>query len=359
MNQLRSSSIAGEETEYFDRTPVDLFISNILSRLPLKSIAQCRCISKLWSSRIRLPNYNLLFPIKPPAPPRILFTIEYERELFVYSSPQLHNPGENTSLVATLHQRTRGTGFSVYRPPVGGLVCRQHYRKNPMNPSPVVVISNPITGECLALPRLRMDEIKNNSKLFLGNVGYSFSFGYDPIDKKFKILRITTLYEYDTQNSSQYQVLTLGARKKNLLWRNIQCCTNHYPYMSHDDMICISGVLYYPAGCYKGKRHCVAIACFDVRSESFSFINVDLEDMTAEKISSYSFSLIDYKGKLGACYCDTYKNLFELWVLENAEEHKWSKHIYQMQLPEMISGVRATGMIGSGEIQCRALCLVK
>ncbi|XP_020867198.1 putative F-box protein At1g53550 [Arabidopsis lyrata subsp. lyrata] len=182
---------------------------------------------------------------------------------------------------------------------------------------------------------------------------YSFSFGYDPIDKQFKILRITTLYEYDTQNSSQYQVLTLGgARKKNLLWRNIQCCTNHYPYMSHDDnKICISGVLYYPAGCYKGKRHCVAIACFDVRSESFSFINVDLEDMTAEKISSYSFALIDYKGKLGACNCDTYKNLFELWVLENAEEHKWSKYLYQMpQLSVMISAVRAAGMIASGEI---------
>ena len=121
----KRSSTSGKETCYFDPIPVDLVI-NILSRLSLECIARCRCVSKLWSSIIRRPNYNQLFPIKSPAP-RILFTIEYAGILFFYSSPQPHNPDENSSLVATLHQNTGNTKFyEICGPVCGRVLCRQY-----------------------------------------------------------------------------------------------------------------------------------------------------------------------------------------------------------------------------------------
>ncbi|XP_023644558.1 putative F-box protein At1g61060 [Capsella rubella] len=174
MNQrIRSSSTSEVETEYFDLIPVDLFISNILSRLPLECIAQCRCVSKLWSSIIRRPNYNVLFPCKSPAQPRILFIIEYEGDLFFYSVQQPQNPDENTSLVATFHHRTRGSPCSsVCHPQAGGLVCHQHAgKKSPK----VAVICNPITREFLALPK---------SEWRPSNVYDKDFFGYDPIDQQ-------------------------------------------------------------------------------------------------------------------------------------------------------------------------------
>ncbi|XP_019096626.1 PREDICTED: putative F-box protein At1g61060 [Camelina sativa] len=346
MNQRRSSSTSREETEYLDLIPVDLFISNILSRLPVESLAQCRCVSKLWSSIIRHPNYKILFPIKSQAPPRILFIIEYEGSLFFYSSPQPQNPDQNTSLVATFHHshRTRGSDFGVCRPPVGGLVCRQHVLENG---SKVAVICNPITGEYLALPKLGINETKSECR---SNAYDKHSFGYDPIDKELKILRITSFLNnsfFNTRYFGQYRVLTLGTGNKNLLWRKIQCCTIHHR-IDDDKTICINGFLYYPAVFQKGKIHCSAIACFDVRSETFSFTNFD-QDMSLIRVDSFRFTLIDYKGKLGACRCDCFDNIFELWVLEDAQRHKWSKHIYQMLNP-LLHFASVVGMIGSCEI---------
>ncbi|XP_023645435.1 probable F-box protein At1g53815 [Capsella rubella] len=328
--RIRSSSTSGEKTVSFGLIPVDLFISNILSRLPVDSLGQCRCVSKLWSSIIRRPYYNVLFPIKSPAPPRILFTIEYGGDMLFYSSPQPHNLDKNTSLVATLHHRTRNTKFYDICDPVSGLVCRQY--------NPVGMIINPITGESFKLPDLSLEGAK--SEMSFDRARYAF--GYDPLDKQFKVLCITWLRSGSQNLSDEYQVLTLGDGNKNLLWRKIQCCKIHYAL--NGNAICINGVLYYPAEIYEGE---VAILCFDVRSERFSVVNVN-KDM-AEKKKSITFTLIDYKGKLGAL---NYDNLLELWVLEDAKASKWSKLSYGISHPwlDRMWSVCLAGMIDSCKI---------
>ncbi|CAL9218826.1 unnamed protein product [Arabidopsis halleri] len=324
----KRSSTSGDETCYIAPIPVDLVI-NILSRLSLECIARCRCVSKMWSSIIRRPNYNLLFPLKSPATPRLLFVFKVPGELLFNISPQHFNPDRHSSLVATSLQKTTcNTSFFQLCRPVHGLVCCQHIEENYSS----AVISNPITGEYLALPKLRMKGV--NSETRIGKVSYSF--GYDPIDKQFKVLRITLLPRDSQWWYSEYQVLTLGLG--NLSWRKIQCCTPHY--ILEDYGICINGVLYYPARLNTGKY---TMVCFDVRSEKFSFIDID-KDVSI--VTYLLFSVIDYNGKLGACICDHHHN-FELWVLENAEEHKWSKHIYKMP---HLGVLECAGMIASGEI---------
>ena len=68
------------------------------------------------------------------------------------------------------------------------------------------------------------------------------------------------------------------------------------------------------------------ILCFDVRSEKFSFINKD-EDMLPKPFGfSGPSTLFNYKEKLGI-YRQVGQNLV-LWVLEDAGNHKWSKHSY-------------------------------
>ncbi|CAA0292912.1 F-box domain [Arabidopsis thaliana x Arabidopsis arenosa] len=214
----KPSSTPGKDIEYFGLIPVDLFISNILSRLPLKSKAKCRCVSKLWSSIIRRPNYNQLFPIKSPAP-RILFTIEYAGILFFYSSPQPHNPDENSSLVATLHQNTGNTKFyEICGPVCGRVLCRQY--------NSVGVIYNPITGESSNLPKLSLKGI-NKSEWLCDKARYSF--GYDPIEKQLKVLCITWLRTGSEHLSNEYQVLTLGTEnKKTLLEKDSRLCNSFF-----------------------------------------------------------------------------------------------------------------------------------
>ncbi|KAG7588076.1 F-box associated domain type 3 [Arabidopsis suecica] len=334
MNHQRSSTSGDEETEYFDAIHVDLFTSNILSKLPVKSLAQCRCVCKLWSSIIRRPYYNMLFPIKSPDPPRILWSIGNAGGLFFYSSPQPCNPDENISLVATLHHWTSGKCLTISSPPIGGLLCIEYHRKNS---SGLEVISNPITGEFLALPKLIINEVKKEW-LF---VDETFFFGYDPIEKQSKVLRITASRRLP--KFGQYHVLTFESGNRNLLWRKTECCTLHFPRY-YIRAMCISGILYYAADVLTN----FTIACFHVRSESFSFIDIDQD---IQKMG-HSLDFIDYKGKLGASVYELCFNTFKLWVLEDAETHQWSKYIYEMPNTwlKKFSSIHIAGMIGSSEI---------
>ena len=92
-------------------------------------------------------------------------------------------------------------------------------------------------------------------------------------------------------------------------------------------MICIDGVLYYLArfNSSRSKKKTV-IACFDVRSEKFSFINIDDESMAK------SSTLINYKGRLGAVqFTSTNQRTLRLWLLEEAAGiNKWSTNIYKL-----------------------------
>ncbi|CAA7018518.1 unnamed protein product [Microthlaspi erraticum] len=294
--------------------PDHLVIDNILPRLPSNSLALCRCVSKLWSSMIRRPNYDLLFPVKSPAPPRLLWAVEDAGDLLICSSPQPQNLDQNFSLDITLHHTHSSKDFYKLCRPVGGLICLQHIEKEHIEKDHTfAVICNPITGESLTLPKQRKERIKSEWKD--GKAAYSF--GYDPIDKQFKVLCVTWSYRGSQNWPGQYQVLTLGTGKENLLWRKIQCHTSHYAL--EDNGICINGVLYYPAKTFSGNY---TVVCFDVRSEKFSFINIAQE--LATKMDK-PFVLVDYKSKLGAGVEYVREGHFELCVLDDAEEHRWSK----------------------------------
>ncbi|WZY72496.1 hypothetical protein YC2023_004736 [Brassica napus] len=342
----KRSSISGQETRYSVSIPVDVII-NILSRLPLKSIAQSRCVCKLWSSIARRPNYNLLFPAKSPDdPPRILFAFKVGSSLFFYSSPQHHqnNPDNNnnsSAIVATRHDINLGSDLQQLCRPVRGLVCSQHIGKN----CSWAVVSNPITGESVTTPKLAIEGIHLKERV-RGKADYCF--GYDPIDKQFKVLRITRLCgspEHKISFYAKYHVLTLGTGA----WRKLQCSTLHYPLDENgicENGICINGVLFYPA-LVKHRKH--MIVCFDVRSEKFGFVSVD--DVLGLPIHRYSV-LINYNGKLGVNFCDAACKHFELWVLEDATKHTWSKRVYVSPHASLNwdNYVRPAGMIGSGEI---------
>ncbi|KAG7600572.1 F-box associated domain type 3 [Arabidopsis suecica] len=305
--------------EYFDRIPDDLVIK-ILSRLfSGKSMAQCRCVCNLWSSIIRRQNYNQLFPINSPDPPRLLFTFVAGEKLYFYSTPEPQKPDNNSSLAATLHHTfSRNTDVSKVCRPLRGLVCHQRMEENHI----VSVISNPITGESVTSPKVKTDGIEARNY-----------FGYDPIGNKFKVLCLTWSY----CGTLQHQVLTLDTGK--VLWRKIPCCISYYP---RNDGICINGVLYYTASATESM-----IVCFNVRSEKFDFITRRPEKFYLMKRTS---TLINYKGKLGLVDTQDYDDGFVLWVLEDSEEHKWSKHILVTPLQWNAVHAFVVGVTGRGEI---------
>ncbi|RID58793.1 hypothetical protein BRARA_F02063 [Brassica rapa] len=188
---------------------------------------------------------------------------------------------------------TRMGSFLIHRP-VGGLIC----------------------GQFKKLPAARTRRVHVRTYL-----------GHDPIKKEYKLLCMSLSRTYP-KISEEHQVLTLGTGK--LFWRMIECSLQRCP---ESGGICINGVLYYsayPDNLFGVVQNFIVI-CFDV---------------TCEKLGAIQFDSVGfYSGRTTS---------LGLMVLDDAEQHKWSKETYILPPFWKNLGVdtrlNVVGMTGDSEI---------
>ncbi|XP_024006462.1 F-box protein At1g47340-like [Eutrema salsugineum] len=313
--------------------PFDL-IRQTLSRLPAKSLARFRCLSKLWGSTLLRPDFTKLFLTRSSAQPRILFAIEQKGLWSFFSLPQRQIPYESSSssslvvAAAEFHMKFPPDNMRIYYRSdrrfacgyASGLIYLYGMYLKRDDYDGVPVICNPITGQYATLPYLiRYRRV------------YSF-LGFDPIDRRYKVLFMACPYGPD-----HHRILSLGTGQRR--WKKIRCSLRHEGV---SEGICINGVLYY-LGDTSERMTKFVIICFDVRSEKFSFIYPE------------GFcELINYNGKLGVVYYDDNAGdvvVFRVWVLEDAEKQEWSKYAYVLRDDMFLAHyVSVVGVIATGEI---------
>ncbi|CAF1865899.1 unnamed protein product [Brassica napus] len=323
--------------------PIDL-IMEIFSRLPVKSIAICRCVSKTWASVLRRQDFTELFLSRSRTLPKLLLAYQKDGDLFFYSAPQPQNPDENSSsVVATYHMKFSfeadflGDAFEISGLDQGLWIVKGRKYSAP-------VICNPSTGQLLPLPRVKTRRVKSMSL-----------FGYDPIDKQVKVLSMSGSYGSSIPVAEEYQIMTLGTGK--LSQRMIDCgrILRYYP---HFEGICINGVLYYLSVDISTASY--LLVCFDVRSEKFSFIEV-------EKFL-FDGTMVNYNGKLGfllsgeSDYVDESSTSVNLWVLEDTHKQEWSERTFVLPAlweEDIVESAMLgfVGMTGTNEIVMRPLSL--
>jgi len=96
---VRRNSQSSVSTYVRETLHIDLIIE-IVSRLPLDSIAICRCVSKQWASILQRPDFAESFLRKSLSRPRLLFTFRSGSKWYYFSSPQPQTFGKNLSVVA-------------------------------------------------------------------------------------------------------------------------------------------------------------------------------------------------------------------------------------------------------------------
>ncbi|EOA32769.1 hypothetical protein CARUB_v10016075mg [Capsella rubella] len=322
-------------------------ILEILSRLPSKSVTRFRCVSKLWASMLCSLYFKELFLTRSSAKPRLLFAIiengdeDAEAGCGVwsfFSLPQLEYPYEqspSTSLVvaaAEFHVRFSPDSLKInhyynVRHCSCGYASGLFYIHGNRCQARPALICNPITGRYEILP-----------ERYTYRKAYSF-FGFDPVEKQYKVLYMA--YPY---GPGRHRILTFGYG--DMRWRKINCSLRHEV---KSDGVCINGVLYY-LGDASDSIHVSSddvtlhyvIVCFDVRSEEFTFIEVER-----------FCRLINYKGKLAVIYWEDDEDVYEIcngskdlekyleenlevdatnelhvWVLEDVEKQEWSRYAY-------------------------------
>ncbi|CAN6834091.1 unnamed protein product [Brassica oleracea] len=296
----------------------DELIFEILLRLTAKCIARCRCVSKLWASILDRQDFTVQYLARSSARPHLLFAFQENGKVLFFSIPQ-NQEGDNSSptTTASYHMSFPVNRVKAMYSPINGLVCVKDERilKGMKTPVTVWVICNPSTGQPFTLPRIKTRRKQYDVRSY---------FGYDPVEKQFKVLSMTFRIR-DLAISEEHQVLTLQTGK--LSWRMIECGVPHYP---GSNSVCINGVLYYK-GENKGHPSTYGediIVSFDVRSEKFSFIKVREPSIR---------SLMNFNGKLASVMpsdSDSFNRAsrIDLWVLDDIEKEGWSKHVYKLPL---------------------------
>ncbi|KAG2329525.1 hypothetical protein Bca4012_020921 [Brassica carinata] len=314
ISSTTSTKTSGENS---GQIPVEI-IHDILSRLPAKSIARCRVVSKDWGFTISCPYFADLFLKMSSLSPCLLFTFHAEGKWSFFSSPEsmlISDQKSSSVAVDSLSHVPIDYPFRVCVPACGLLCTKDEWLLSGKKYARMM-ICNPSTGGFKLLPK-----VKSRRRRVLTYLGY------DPVEKVYKVLCMTSCERPYIQKAEQHQVLTLGTEKLN--WRMVDCPVSHYP-RPRESEICIHGVLYYLAvesGSWETSM-CM-IVCFYIRSEKLKFI----VDEAFKDIKSPS-TLINYKGKLGILnpnksgFTGGITNGFELWVIDDIEKRTWWRHIH-------------------------------
>ncbi|KAL0857969.1 hypothetical protein Bca101_063123 [Brassica carinata] len=291
--------------------PTDL-VFEIFSRLPVKSIAICRCVSKIWDSLLRRQCFTELFLSRSCArPPRLLLVYQEGGELFFSSAPQPDVNASDPVVTATHHSKLSidayvpGGAFEISGLEHGLVGLSNNWLTWNRN-FPSHLICNPSTGQLLPL-----------TKVNTRGVMWTSVFGFDPIDEQVKVLSMSG-GGYGLTN----QVMTSGTGTT-LSWRMINCGSllSYYPHVGGR---CINGVLYSTA--FEVSTKTRMLVCFDVRSEKLSF-------MKDEKFF-FERTMVNYNGKLGLLRFeegvsgDESSKSVSMWVLEDIGKEEWSEHVY-------------------------------
>ncbi|CAA7024560.1 unnamed protein product [Microthlaspi erraticum] len=304
--------------------PLDL-TREILSRLPLKSVVRFRCVSKLWSSLTTNPYFISSFGDNSSTRQTLLLCFTKGDKLFVSSIPQHTQDSNNSSPlpIERYHMKLPGYGFHDLTESVHGFIC--------VESSPNPLVWNPSMRSFLPLPNPTNHKSWNSKTLFLG---------YDPIEGKYKVVCIR--YK---KVSYVCRVLTLGSAQES--WRTVRTKHKHRAgYYTYGR--CINGVIYYIARdqC-KPSGFGFVIMSFDVRYEKFKMIELpsNIDDPV----------LINYDGRLACSDSDNYNirirdNERRLWILEDAEKHKWSTQDYLLPFdPISRTDMKLRGVTTAGE----------
>ncbi|EOA36510.1 hypothetical protein CARUB_v10011291mg [Capsella rubella] len=264
----------------------------MLLRLPEKSVARFRCVSKLWLSITKDPYFIKLF--------------ETHSRLYVSSIPQhrhsLQTPKRSYSISQPIYRYhmkfPTPAGHSNFpsTESVHGLIC--------FNVSATPIVWNPSTRQILTLtkPRLSWNELT----IFLG---------YDPVEGKHKVMCIPR-----KRSSDVCRVLTLGSAQES--WRTVKTYHTHRSNY-HTSGRCIKGVVYYIAYIY--HTHVWVIMSFDVRSEKFDMLQVPSENISKDVFMTYEGRLacVESCVTLDGRLIPNWKHGNRLYILEDAKKHKW------------------------------------
>ncbi|KAI3751381.1 hypothetical protein L2E82_22465 [Cichorium intybus] len=293
-------------------------VSEILTRLDVKSLTRFRSVSTLWNSTIVHPSFSKSHLSRSSAGAGapvtlVLFFINRfnsERTIFSVKIPPKQTRSQpNPTRILTIP----GFGHPFVSQSLNGLIC---FNLGAM------CVCNPSTRKFLKLP---WTITENPSPSRASTHHRKNAFGFDPVSDAHKVLDTWITYN-ENELIMEHKIFTVGAGC-NKWWK----IADGPPYFPFNESVCINGQIYFRAlTSMTGSEEAVMVA-FDVNREEFRFIQMH-DDAIA---NSEEAVLIELDGHLAIVH--HHDNELSMLVLTDEEDAKWvKKHV---EVPAMCSEV--------------------
>ncbi|XP_021750762.1 F-box protein CPR30-like isoform X3 [Chenopodium quinoa] len=321
-------------------------LSEILSRLPVKSLLRFISVCKFWNSLIKSPNFikSHLNQTLISDSDRYLLKSSADSPFFISQIDLHHNHFSFSELDLPLEYEDVEFFNSC-----NGVICISDYHKID------VFLFNPLTKSYRKLP------VKRNPK----HDFVLFGFGYDSNNDDYKVLRILQRHNCGKSSHDEVQLYSLN----NNSWKSVQGIPHPY-YLPFADChgVLVNEVLHYIVSSDELElQQCKMIAGFDIRTESFSLIDCPIQD---EKIKTYWEFVEFHLRELGGCLsvvvayltrdnaimmpifdddgCNRELKRADLWVMkEYGNNESWVKLFSVCNLPDIERFVGFTPVIYS------------
>ncbi|XP_042033562.1 F-box protein At3g07870-like [Salvia splendens] len=282
--------------DFFQILPSEL-TTNILSRLPFRSVAISKCVCKSWLNLLN-SDYGKIKP--PPAlvcfkrnPPHCtIFEIE-DKDEADYESHDLHYIPLTDFDIPFRISATECTTAN-------GLLLLYSYTNDPVNP---VYICNPLTREHILLcPPKEYTSIKCFTY---------FEFGVSEISGQYKVVCLGGIFE-----SMSVHVYTLGTRS----WRTVETgAASGFEFRWDGRAVC-NGNIHWTVDDW--VRPFYRICGFDIETECFSIFSPP-PALHVGGVEELNLELTVFRDCLCICYTRDYE--INIWLMkEYRVEESWT-----------------------------------
>jgi F-box interacting protein len=290
--------------------PQDL-ITSILFRLPVESLLRFRCVSKPWLALIKEPHFtNMRIDTKR----RQIFETgerkgdDWVREYYLANASNENGFGEPVKIIPRFNPSENPNHASILGCCCNGLACIYKTRFE-------IAIWNPSIRKHKKIP---FEPLDDNHKHLLNlddpadTDKFSFGFGYDPVNKDFKVLRIV---EFRKSSSTPVAVEVKIYSLKANSWKRVE---DQWPFKerfeSFHQPAFTNGALHWLADGPTGQN--TILLTFDLTTEKFGVQTLSLKTLRISEFQAVG-------GSLSVCAYNEVGEL-EIWVKYGVES-SWNR----------------------------------
>ncbi|KAI3757997.1 hypothetical protein L6452_05543 [Arctium lappa] len=300
-------------------------VSEILTRLPVKSLTRFRSVSTRWNSTITNPSFAKCHFSRSAASggAAVTLTVTFinrfnsQRSIFSVTIP----PNQTRSAPNPTHILTiPGFAHPFVSQSLNGLIC---FNLGAM------CVCNPSTREFVKLPWTQTETPPPSPASAHHRTN---AFGFDPVSNAHKVLD-TWITCHGNEMIMEHRVFTVGCRSNK--WRRI---ADGPPYFPFDERVCINGQIYFRGLTSMVDSEKTVMVAFDVNREEFRFIQMrddavfNSEDAVVMEHDG-RLAIVDHQGVRNG-----EDNVMVMWVLM---DEKWVKK--RVEIPAMYSEINDRG----------------